>query len=408
MSASRVLGANQRINAGYIGVGGNGGGMLRRLVAQSAASKDIQVVAVCDIYSRRKDKARDDAHLAAKDVYHDYRDLVARNDVDAVFISTPDHWHAPMAIDALKAGKDVYLQKPMTLTIEEARQVSEAARKYGRVLQVGSQHLSDPRVAKAREIVQSGEIGELLWAQTTYSRNSADGEWNYYIDEEATPETIDWQRWLGSAPKRAFSAERYFRWRKYWDYSGGIATDLFYHRLGPVLAVMGPQFPTRVTASGGIYVHKDREVPDTYATVVEYPDFYIDISGSTAGAGPLKFYPQVIYGHKGTLLFEDERLTVLPEDDSGKNKVYEVPAIDVVRAHTDDFFACMRSRRKTALPAEFGYQIMTAIKLGVDSYREGSAKVFDAASQRVVERAVSRPGYEGDGKNHESGRRKRG
>src|SRR5579862_8675560 len=148
-SASRVLGANQRINVGYIGVGGNGGGMLRRLAAQSAEAKDIQVVAVSDIYARRKDKAREDARLEPKDVHHDYPELLARKDVDAVFISTPDHWHAPMAIEALKAGKDVYLQKPMTLTIEEARQVTEAAAKHGRVLQVGSQHLSDPRVAKA-------------------------------------------------------------------------------------------------------------------------------------------------------------------------------------------------------------------------------------------------------------------
>ncbi len=370
---------------------------------QSRDSKDIQIVGISEIYSPRKDSARGVAGLEARAVHHDYSDLLARRDVDAVFISTPDHWHAPMAINAMKAGKDVYLQKPMTLTIDEARQVSEAAARLGRVVQVGSQHLSDPRVGRAREIIASGEIGELLWAQSTYSRNSNEGEWNYYIDEDATPQTIDWTRWLGSAPHRAFSAERYFRWRKYWDYSGGIATDLYYHRLGPVLAAMGAQMPTRVTASGGIYVHKDREVPDTYSTVIEYPNFYVNLSGSTANAGPLRFYPQVIYGHRGTLLFEDDKLTVVPESlgTDAKSKVYEVPQIDVIRAHTDNFFGCMRTRRAPVLSAEFGYQLMVAIRLGVDSYRDGAAKYW-ASNQSPV-----RPSYEGSGQNFAGGRRKR-
>jgi predicted dehydrogenase len=242
-AAARVPGANDRINLGFIGVGGRGGGHLRALTAQSEQKADVQVLAVCDVYARHRDKARQTAHLESKDVYNDYRELLARSDIDAVVISTPDHWHAPMAIDAMAAGKDVYLEKPMTLTIDEARETHVAAKKHGRILQVGSQHLSDPRHHKARELISAGELGELLWATATYSRNSVAGEWNYYVDEEASPETIDWQRWLGPARKRPFSAERYFRWRKYWDYSGGIATDLFYHKLGPVLFAMARSSP---------------------------------------------------------------------------------------------------------------------------------------------------------------------
>ena len=416
-SAARVVGANDRINLGMIAVGGMGGGHLRGFMAQSEEQKDIQVVAVCDIYARRKERAKTVAKLDDKGVHHDYRELLARNDVDAVVIASPDHWHAQMAIDSMAAGKDVYLQKPMTLTVDEAREVAEAASRYQRVLQVGSQHLSDPRHNKARELIQAGEIGELLWAQCTYSRNSKRGEWNYYVEEEASPETIDWKRWLGPAPKRPFSAERYFRWRKYWDYSGGIATDLFYHKLGPVLYAMGPQFPTRVTGSGGIYVQKDREVPDTYATIIEYPNFYINISSSMANAAAVRYFPEVIYGHKGTIVFESGRVLVVPEptfmekpgDPLKAAKAYEIQKVNVGRVHTDNFFACMRSRQQPILNGELGYQIMVAIKLGVDSYREGRVKSFDPRTQKEVNRAASRPAYERDGKNDpEDTRRRRG
>jgi predicted dehydrogenase len=408
-SAARVLGANDRIHVAVIGVGGMGGGHLRALAAQQSESEsDIQVKAVCDIYTRRKQRAREVAGLEDKDVHHDYRELLARNDIDGVVIATPDHWHAQMAIDAMAAGKDVYLQKPMTLTIDEARQVAEAAQRYQRVLQVGSQHLSDPRCHQARKMVEQGEIGELLWAQTTYSRNSRHGEWNYRVEDDGTPENIDWKRWLGPAPRRAFSAERYFRWRKYWDYSGGIATDLFYHRLGPILYAMGAQFPARVTGSGGIYVQKDREVPDTYATIIEYPDFYINISSSMANGAANRYFPETIYGHKGTISFQSGGIMVTPESlargrgagERPEGKLYELERVNIGRRHTDNFFACMRSRKKPVLDAELGYQIMVAIKLGVDSYREGKVKFFDARARKVVGRGEPRPGYEGDGKNY--------
>ncbi|MBI3665553.1 MAG: Gfo/Idh/MocA family oxidoreductase, partial [Acidobacteria bacterium] len=284
-AGSRVVGANDRINFGLIGVGAMGFGHVKQLVRRSKENGDVQVVAVSDIYTRRKKRAQEHAGLADKDVHHDFRDLVARSDVDAVLIATPDHWHARQALDALRARKDVYLQKPMTYTIEEAREVAAAVRQTGRVLQVGSQHSSDLRYHRAREVIEKGWIGSPLWAQGTFSRNSIYGEWNYTIDDDGNEETIDWKAFLGPAPRRPFSQDRYFRWRKYWDYSGGIATDLLYHKLAPLLvAVTGPggaPFPTRVTAHGGIYVHKDREVPDSYATTVEYENF----DGHQAGRG---------------------------------------------------------------------------------------------------------------------------
>ena len=410
-SASRVVGANDRINVGSIGVGGMGTAHLRAFVQQSERDKDIQVVAVCDVYKRRKERALSVAKLAEKDVHHDYRDLLARGDVDAVVIASPDHWHGQMAVDALTAGKDVYLQKPMTYTIEEARLVAEAAKRHNRIVQVGSQGLSSPGTHKARELIEKGEIGELVWAQGTSARNSMLGEWNWRVEPEGTPETIDWPGWLGPAPKRPFSAERYFRWRKYWDYSGGIATDLFYHTLGPLLFAMGAQFPACVTASGGIYVQKDREVPDTYATLIEYPNYYIELSGSMANAAGGRFHGTVIYGHKGTITFGGGRVVVTPEVltpgsfDKRKEatpKTYDLPpSRDAHRDHTDNFFACMRSRKAPNLNAELGYQIMVAIRLGVDAYRERRAMLFDPKTAKTVARLPRRPEWEGDGKNHE-------
>jgi len=418
-SAARVVGANDRINTGHIGVGGMGYGHLRDFVRQGEAQKDIQVVAICDIYKRRKERARDTAKLSDKDVHHDYHDLLARNDVDVVVVATPDHTHGQIALDVVASGRDIYLQKPMTHTIEEARAVTEAVKKNGRILQIGSQTVSDPRVEVARQLIQGGEIGELLWATSSSSRNSIVGEWNYYVDAEATAETIDWNRWLGTAPKRPFSAERYFRWRKYWDYSGGIATDLYFHRMGPMLCPIGPQFPVSVMATGGIYVFKDREVPDTYATTIEYPTFYVDLSGSMANGAGVKYFTTAYYGHKGTVVFENRRVLLVPERleprssetaarPPDNSKAFDVPMVaNLHRKHTDNFFASVRSRKPPINNEDFGFRSLVAVRLGVESFRQGKVMFFDPKTQQVVDKPPRRMTYEGDGKNHEDGYRQR-
>jgi predicted dehydrogenase len=416
-SASRVVGANDRIRVGMIGMGGMGTVHLQSFMKQSEEEKDITVVAVSEVFTKRKDRARDIAQLQDKDVHHDYRDLLSREDVDVVLIASPDHWHGQMALDALTAGKDVYLEKPMTHTIEEAQVLVQAVKKTNRILQVGNQGLSSPGTHKLKEIIEAGEAGPLLCAQATSSRNSLLGEWNYRIEPEGTPETIDWARWLGSAPKRPFSPDRYFRFRKYWDYSGGIATDLFFHSLGPIVYAMGAQYPTRVSAAGGIYVHKDREVPDTYSTTIEYPNFYIDMSGSMANAGMGQHHRQAIFGHKGTLIVERERVLLYPESfpelrargERGRRqrpepKVFEFtpegPQRDARTPHTTNFFACVRSRQQPNATAEIGLRIITAIKLGVNAYREGKTKLFDPATQKTIDKPPARPQYEGDSLNH--------
>ena len=405
---NRVIGANDRINLGFIGVGGRGRGHLRELYQRSQEQSDVQVVAVCDIYSERKEHAREMAKLGPKDVHHEYREMLARSDVDAVVISSPDHWHAPQALDALDAGKDVYLEKPVTYTLHEAHELAARVKTHRAILQVGSQHLSDKRYHRARELIEKGWIGRPLWTQNTYSRNSLHGEWNYRIPDEGTPENIDWNLFLGPAPKRPFSADRYFRWRKYWDYSGGIATDLFYHRLAPLEFAIGPGFPVRVTANGGIYVHKDREVPDTYATSIEYEDHYALMSASMASAAGNQGLPPIIYGHEGSIQFLPGAIAVLPEHQfrkkfeaaTGKRElIIPVEKRELTTDHISNFLDCMRSRKTPNFDAFFGYQVMAAIDLGVKSYRNNRLMAFDPKREIVIEEAPSRPAYEGTGQN---------
>ncbi len=398
-ATSRVLGASDRIGIGIIGVGGMGFGHVKMLKPRT----DIRIVAISDIYTARKQRARDFLGLTEKDVHHDYKDLLARSDVDAVFVVTPDHWHYRMAMDALEAGKDVYVQKPMAYKIEEAKAMAERVKKTGRVLQVGSQYASEPQYHRARELVSQGAIGKPLWAQGTYCRNTFHGEWNYEIEREGTEENIDWKRFLGSAPKRPFSQDRYFRWRKYWDYSGGIATDLLYHRLVPFLVTLGPQFPVRVSSNGGIYVHKDREVPDTVSTTIEYPDFQIVMSSSMAADLPGSHIAPILYGHEGSIEFRGKELVVTPEPiyaKSGKQP-QRIPTEtrDLHVAHMENFFDCVRSRKKPNLDADFGYRAMVAIGLGVEAYRESKQLAFDPATERVLKSAPHRDAYEGNGKN---------
>lgn len=380
MASPRVLGANDRILLGVIGCGSKGTGHLRSLVEKSRdQSARIGVVAVSDIYQPRKDRARD---VSGAEVYHDYRKLLERNDIDGVVIATPDHWHARMAIDAMEAGKDVYLEKPITYTWQEAKEVAQVVNRKGRVLQVGAQSCSDDRYWKANKLIGEGALGKVLWTTGSYCRNSTRGEWNYNIDGGANPENLDWKAWLGSAPERPFDKERYFRWRKYWDYSGGIATDLFYHELSHLQIALGPEFPKRVSAGGGIYVQHDRDVPDTFHMIIDYPsDHSIVLCSSMANRQEI---PELIRGHEATMYFESPGVVVRPEDEF-KDKHQETKVATEPRlSHMDNWLDCMRTRKKPNLDAETACKVMVAIDLGVQSYRKEKVMKFDPARQRVI------------------------
>ncbi len=406
----RILGANDRITVGIIGVGGRGFFLGQYYSRIGEETGQCQLVAVCDVYRRRLNRAQQAFKCAG---YLDYRELIARSDIDAVVIATPDHWHAKMAIEAMQSGKDVYLEKPMCHTIEEARQLVETVKATGRVLQVGSQTTSADQWYKARDVIAQGMIGQVIMSQGSYHRNSPDGEWNWPIDPDAGPDKpgeafIDWKMWLGPAPERPFDPDRYFRFRKYWDYSGGIATDLFYHVVAPLNICWGePQFPYRVTASGGIYVFKDREVPDTFHLMAEYKKGHsLVLSSSMANS---QHIPGLIRGHLGTVIMVEhgqfERyspyITVRPDYSPfpGRNVITEeyarkwgtvdiripVKREDMLEIHIKNFLDCVRTRQKPNLDVETGAKAQVVITMAVQAYRENKVLYFDERNWRVLD-----------------------
>jgi predicted dehydrogenase len=403
LSPGRVIGANDRINVGVIGAGGRGVHVASRFAAIGEKTNACQMVAVCDVWQKRVSTNKERFHC---DGYLDYREVISRGDVDAVIIATPDHWHAKMALEALDSGKDVYLEKPMCHTIKEARNLVNTVRETKRILQVGSQTTSADQWHKAKKAIADGMIGEMIMSQGSYHRNSNEGEWNWKIDPQAGPEGkgdnyIDWKMWLGPAPKRRWDPDRYFRFRKYWDYSGGIATDLFYHVVAPLNICWGePQFPYKVTAGGGRYVFRnDREVPDTFHLIGEYSKGHtIVLSSSMANS---QHIPGLIRGHEGTIIMvehgkfesQTEHIILRPEkrviSDAYKARFGEeeikipVAQSDMLVAHINNFLECMRNRQKPNLDVETGAKAQVLISMAVQAYREGRVLYFDERNWKV-------------------------
>jgi predicted dehydrogenase len=406
-----VFGANDKMQLGFIGVGGRGSWLLRDF-NNAAQTHPLNIVAVCDTYKKRVTQASEmvtKSMGAAPNLQTlDYREVIARKDIDAVVIATPDHWHAPIAIAAMQAGKDVYCEKPMTKTVEEAKKFAEVAKATKRIVQIGSQTTSSDQWWKARKAIQDGMIGQLLMSQGSYHRNSIEGEWNWTIDPNAGPngkgeDYIDWKMWLGNAPQRAYNADRFFRFRKYWDYSGGIATDLFYHVVAPLNLCWGEaQFPYKVMASGGTYVFKDeREVPDTFHLIAEFPKGHsLVLSSSMANSTHI---PGLLRGHEGTIMMVPEgafegrvdHITVTPEK-LFKNKFTqkygsaEVKLMTEKReSHYENFLRCVKTREQNVLDAQTAYRAMTTIGMAVESYRQGRVLYFDETSQRVTDKPIT-------------------
>ncbi len=399
--ASKRISPNEKIQIGVIGIGGRGNALLRWALQKSKSRGDCEVVAVCDVYARRRQEAAERANAKA---YENYKDLLASPEVDAVIIATPDHWHAPISIAAVNAGKDVYCEKPMTHTVDEARRVHEAAVRAGAVFQVGSQTTSSDQWWKARDVIQKGMLGNMIMSQGSYHRNSKGGEWNYSIDQGAGPDAggqrhIDWPQWLGPAPEREWNAERFFRFRKYWDYSGGIATDLFYHVMAPLNLVWGNgEFPYRVVGTGGIYVFKDREVPDTFMLCADYPSGHsVVLSSSMANDTHI---PGLIRGHEATLMMVEHgqfegrtpHITVTAQrifreefkKKWGDEEIVIQTEPEKREDHMDNWLNCIRTREKPVLHSELGYKAMATIGMSVESYKQGKVLYFDKEKEKVV------------------------
>ncbi len=422
-SLARVLGANNRIHLAVIGTGGMGTHHLEDLVARSERDA-VSVMRVCDVYRRRLNRAIKLIGGSESSGTMEYREVLDDRDVDAVLIATPDHWHTKIAVEAMEAGKHVYVEKPLSHTIEQGLACRDAVRRTRRVLQVGPQGTSDDRYHKARRAVAEGRIGRVVWSRASYCRNSRERQFNWAIDADAGPENptaaegyVWWDRWLGHewglAPRIPWNQDHFFNFRKYWAYNGGLATDLLYHRLAPLLlAISGPdgEYPRRVSAGGGLYIEDDgRDIPDTFLMTVDYPRHTVLLASVMVSDVDI---PTVIHGQIGTLEFGSDHLEVLeqrvwwpefrqvnaglfpqeirteadrevrvPPEGEARFSIHTSPRRD----HTGNFLDAVRGEALPACNVELGCSTMVAIKMGVEAYRSSRALSWDAERQRIAE-----------------------
>lgn len=399
-SAGRVLGANERIGVGFIGVGGRCQAHLDIINTFKKNNQGAEPVAVCDVYEVNLNNA---AEKTGGKKYQDWRELLDDKKVDVVCIATPDHWHSRLSIEAAAKGKDVYCEKPMTRTIQEAQDVVDAMVKHNRVMTVGVQSMADPRWRMAHERIANGDIGHVAQGQTSYYRNSDVGQWRYYkLTKEMTPKAVDWKMFLGTefglAPEMPFDREVFAQWRCYWQFGGGMFTDLFVHQTTHLIAAMGVRYPARVVGAGGIYLeYDDRDVPDVATVVADYHEgCQVSITATMINRYPVE---EVIRGHLGTIKFMKDGFEVIPDSPKGgagiparleetiKGEYVDCEPPKGRNADTEalwqDFLKCVRERnRKTLSPPELGAAAFTTVNMGVLSYREGKVMFWDAENRK--------------------------
>jgi predicted dehydrogenase len=411
---SQAVSPSDRIGIALIGMGIRGQQDLRSALRVPG----VELAAVADVYEGRLTLAKE---LAGSQLFttRDYREVLSRRDVDALIVATPDHWHTQIAIDAMNAGKDVYVEKPMVQALEEGHRIIDAARKTNRIVQVGSQHVSSIVYAKARELYRAGAIGELNLVEAWINRNSSMGAWQYSIPADASPQTIDWDRFLGRAPKRPFDAVRLFRWRNYRDYGTGIPGDLFVHLFTGIHFVLDAHGPTRAIASGGLRHWNDgRDVPDVMLAMYDYPKtsthpaFTLSLKVNFAeGAGDSYVFRFV--GPEGVLTIGDNNVTLArrpaarepgqtadtfakamqdafmkeyrakyperPELQPRSDETYAAPArYSSMDDHFRNFFDAVRARQAVVEDAVFGLRAAGPALLANHSYFENRAIGWDA------------------------------
>jgi len=305
-SAGLALGArpqfvppSDRITIGMIGAGARAHGLVESL----KEFPEVEIVAACDAYAGRLERIN--SRIGGNvDTMADYREIISRDDIDAVVISSPDHWHYQHSVDSLNAGKHAYIEKPLTYSIEEGADIIEAQRSNQLAVQVGSPGPNSILIQKARQMIEDGKLGQVTMIRASTNRNTASGAWIYPIPPDASPQTVDWDLFLGSAPKRPYSPERFFRWRCYKDYSGGLSTDLYVHTCTTINYLMSSAIPERVIAMGDLYRWiNSRDVPDTINASLKYSDgFMVNLSGTFNNQGGNSGGMRIL-GTEGSIVF---------------------------------------------------------------------------------------------------------
>jgi predicted dehydrogenase len=428
---NRVFGAMERVGIAFLGVGGRCQQHIDVILQMKEKGVKVEPVAVCDVWDgdeklgsgkgRGLYPSAKRCGITAKNcITKDYRTLLDKEKVpgvDAVCIATPDHWHAKMAVDAMEAGKDVYIEKPMTRTIAEAQLLVATAQKLNRVVTVGVQSMADPTWLEAHKYIAEGNIGHVMQGQTSYFRNSLVGQWRYYpLSKEMTPKTIDWEMFLGHkfecagaqigpAPKeQPFDRAVWAQWRCYWPFGGGMFTDLFVHQTTHLIAAMGVRYPGRVAGGGGIYLEYDnRDVPDMATIVADYEEgCQVLITATMCNDTRLD---EMIRGRLGTLKFTKPGYDYMGGFEVYGQNIKGGPrgpgGGDMAKpAHTytctakgnatyalwENFLDCVRTKKRETLSTpELGAAAFTTVAMGAQSYRTGKVLFWDKEKKAPIE-----------------------
>lgn len=434
-SYNKVIGANGKLGIAFVGVGGRCQAHLDIINDMAKKPGDVEAVAVCDVWDGHEGKyTRMNGGVKEEKVYcqglypsakklglnpddkkhvvKDYRRILDLKEVDVVCVATPDHWHAKVSIDAADAGKHVYCEKPMVRTIDEAHAVVDTMQKKNRVMTVGVQSMADPSWRMANEAIRKGLIGHVAQGQTSYYRNSIEGQWRYYrLYRQMNPKTVDWKMFLGHehsifpgvplGPNVPFDRSVFAQWRCYWPFGGGMFTDLFVHQTTHLIEAMGVRYPGRVTGAGGLYLEYDgRDVPDVATIVADYNEgCQLVISATMISSYPIE---EVIRGRLGTIKFVKGGYQVIRDD---PDKRAGIPArleesikgefVDAKSplAKNEDtlllwrnFLDCVRrGDRATWSTPELGAAAFTTVAMGVQSYRSGRVLFWDEKNRKPME-----------------------
>jgi predicted dehydrogenase len=378
-SQVRIQGANDRLRAGIIGAGGRGRYLIGQFKEQGA-----EVAAVCDIYEPNLQAGLKEASPGAKP-FGDYRRLLDDKSIAAVIVATPDHWHARMVIDAVEAGKDVYVEKPLAHRIDEGFQMISAVERTRRIVQVGTQRRSAEMFLQAKQIMDSGRLGDIRLVTSSWYNNQAS------LSDRKIAGNLDWKQWLGSAPDRPVDSLRFFNWYYFWDYSGGLLVGQAAHIVDCIQWFMNSKQPLAVTCSGNKPDLAGAEVPETATIAIEYPENYMAVF--TLGYKAMRyatFNDQIkqFHGNKARFDVGREWYALYPESSAIDMKPSEERRAQgsfnfATLSHIRNFVECIGSRRQPNAPVQAAQATNIVLSMAMDSYRSGKRLRWNAQERRV-------------------------
>jgi predicted dehydrogenase len=372
LASTRAFGANDRLRIGVIGAGGRMRGLLN---SAENTGVPFEIVSVCDVYTPRREEVKSRTSAAAATTCADYNDVLNDKSIDAVIIATPDHWHVRVARAALAAGKDVYLEKPVTHTLEEGEALLKSVRSSRQILQCGMQQRSWPHFRNAVDLIQGGALGQVTQVRTYWWQNYGSN----WVPKPVDAAQLDWKQWLGGAPDQPFTLEKYSHWRWYWSFGGGAMTDLFAHWIDVAQWAMKADQPTMATMLGDKHVFKQWECPDTIQAAFRYPGFdvvYEGMMSSSIDDGGLEFR-----GKEATLKINRSGMSIFHENVKGdRNPVLKEESVeDGTILHMANFFDCIKTRKEPNAPVETGIAAARAGHVGNLAYHRGGVTAWPAA-----------------------------